>query len=164
MSAAPGQVSRHESEIGWWEMVSRPAAARLRPHVLGYCGYEEETVGFTRRRELPSGEVILIIGFGPKLETTYPGLAPDRAATHRSFVAGLHETHCFVGSEGNQAGVQLNLTPLGAYLLLGVPMHELTNRVVELDDLLGGEGALLVERLHDKPDWGALRPRSSGFA
>ena len=155
MSPSPAQVSRHESEIGWWEMVSQAAAPRLRQHVLGYCGYEEETVGFTRRRELPSGEVIVIIGFGPKLETTYPGQAPDRVAKHRSFVAGLHETHCFVESPGTQAGIQLNLTPLGAHLLLGLPMHELANRVVELDDLVGAEGELLVEQLHDAPDWGA---------
>jgi AraC-like DNA-binding protein len=155
MSVPAADVSRHESEIGWWEMVSQAAAPRLRRHVLGYCGYEEETVGFTRRRELPSGEVVLIIGFGPKLETTYPHLAPDRGSTHRSFVAGLHETHCLVATPGNQAGIQLNLTPLGAHVLLGLPMHELTNRVVELDDLLGADGALLVEQLHDAPDWQA---------
>jgi AraC-like DNA-binding protein len=155
MTVPGADVSRHESEIGWWEMVSQAAAPRLRRHVLGYCGYEEETVGFSRRRELPSGEVVLIIGFGPKLETTYPHLAPDRGSTHRSFVAGLHETHCLVATPGNQVGIQLNLTPLGAHLLLGLPMHELTNRVVELDDLLGADGELLVEQLHDAPDWQA---------
>lgn len=153
VSALPLQVSRHDSEIGWWEMVSRGVAPRLRPHVLGYCGFEEETVGFTRRRELPSGEVIVIIGFGPRLATSYPQLARDRVTTHRSFVAGLHDTHCFVESPGSQACIQVNLTPLGAHLLLGVPMHELTNRVIELDDLLGAEGGLLVEKLHDAPDW-----------
>ena len=67
---------------------------------------------FTRRRELPSGEVVLIIGFGPKLETTYPRLAPDRGSMHRSFVAGpAHETHRLVATPGNQVGIQLNLTP-----------------------------------------------------
>jgi AraC-like DNA-binding protein len=153
MSAPTAEVSRHSSEIGWWEMVSRPAAPRLRRYVLGYCGYEEETVGFTRRRELPSGEVILIIGFGPRLRTTYPALSLDRDATTRSFVAGVHDTHCIVETPGTQAGIQVNLTPIGAHLLLGVAMHELTNRVVELDDLLGHPGALFVERLHDAPDW-----------
>jgi AraC-like DNA-binding protein len=135
-------------------MISQPAAPRLRRHVLGYCGYEEETLGFTRRRELPSGEVVLIIGFGPKLATTYPDLGPDRTVTHRSFVAGLHTTHCIVETPGHQAGVQVNLTPLGAYLLLGVPMHELTNRVVDLDDLLGAGADLVVEQLHHAPGWG----------
>ena len=41
---------------------------------------------------------------------------------HRSFVAGLHETHCFVETPGTQAGIQVNLTPLGAHLLLGRSM------------------------------------------
>lgn len=155
MSAPLARVSRHESEIGWWEMVSRAPTPRLARHVLGYCGYEEETVGFTSRRELPSGEVVVIIGFGPKIETTYPKLAPRHGGTHRSFVAGMHDTHCFVETPGTQAGIQLNLTPLGAHLLLGLPMHELTNRVVELDELLGAQGDLLVEELHGAPDWAA---------
>ncbi|MEX2193942.1 MAG: AraC family transcriptional regulator [Thermoleophilaceae bacterium] len=155
MTGLPVQVSRHESEIGWWEMVSRGPSERLRQQVRGYCGYEEETTGFTRRRELPSGEVVVIIGFGPKLRTTYPGLAHDRVLTHRSFVAGLHDTHCLVETPGTQAGIQLNLTPLGAHLLLGLPMHELTNRVVDLGDVLGADADLLVEELHDAPDWQA---------
>jgi AraC-like DNA-binding protein len=155
MSATGAQVNRHESEIGRWEMVSQRPAPRLRKHVLGYCGYEEKTVGFTRRRELPSGEVVVIVGFGPKVETTYPDLAPGRVARNGSFVAGLHDTHCFVESPGTQAGIQLNLTPLGARLLLGVPMRELTNRVVALDDLLGAKGDLLVEELYDAPGWDA---------
>lgn len=155
MSAPGAEVRRHSSEIGWWEMVSRRPAPRLGRHVLGYCGYREETAAFTRRRELPSGEVILIIGFGPALRTTYPDLAPDRVASAQSFVAGLHDTHCMVETPGTQAGIQVNLTPIAAHLLLGVPMRELTNRVVELDDLLGAESPLLVERLQDAPDWEA---------
>ena len=153
MAEAPLEVSRHSSEIGWWEMTSRAASTRLRPHVLGYCGYEEETIGFNRRRELPSGEVILIIGFGPRLETTYPELAPARVEAHRSFVAGIHETHCLVGSPGTQAGIQVNLTPLGAHLLLATRMHELANRVVAIDELLGAGGELLVEQLHGAGSW-----------
>jgi AraC-like DNA-binding protein len=151
MSAALSQPSCHESEIGRWEFIPRAPAPRLARHVLGYCAYEEETVGFTRRRELPSGEVIVIIGFGPALETTYPKRAPELRVRARSFVAGLHDTHCFVESPGTQAGIQLNLTPLGAHLLLGVRLDELTNRVVGLDELLGTEGDRLVEQLYEAP-------------
>ena len=95
MSVPPAQVVRHESEIGRWEMVSQAATPRLRRHVLGYCGYEEETVGFTRRRELPSGEVILIVGFGPKLKTTYPepGARPRRHAPLVRRRAPRHPLH-----------------------------------------------------------------------
>ena len=155
MTVAAASEYRHESEIGRWEMIGRAPAPRLARHVLGYCGYDEHTVGFKRRRELPSGEVVLIIGFGAELETTYPDRAPGRVARVRSFVAGLHDTHCLVESPGTQTGIQLNLTPLGAHLLLGVPMHELRNRVVELEDLLGPDANLIVEMLREAPGWAA---------
>lgn len=149
------EVASHHSDVGWWEMVSRPPAERLRRHVLGYCGYEEETRSFTRRRELPSGEVVVILGFGPELEMTYPGDVSGRGTKARSFVAGLHDTHCFVDTPGSQSGVQVNMTPLGAYLLFGVPMHELSNRIVAVGDLLGNPGQLLCRQLHDAQGWAA---------
>jgi AraC-like DNA-binding protein len=153
MTVSDLRPARHDSHIGRWEFVPGDPAPRLARHVLGYCGYEEETVGFTRRRELPSGEVIVIIGFGSELETTYPQRTPGRVARVRSFVAGLHDTHCLVESPGTQAGIQLNLTPLGAHLLLGARMDELANRVVGLDSLLGRDADLLVERLYEAPGW-----------
>ena len=151
MSGEKLQVSRHESELGRWQMVSRRAAPRLRRYVLGYCGYEEETPGFNVRRELPSGEVVMILGFGPKLTMRYPD-SPEPVASHRSFVAGLSDTPCLVETPGTQAGIQVNLTPIGAHVLLGVPMHELTNRAADVADLLD---AALVEQLYEAPGWEA---------
>jgi AraC-like DNA-binding protein len=55
---------------------------------------------------------------------------------------------------GAQTGIQVDLTPLGAYRLLGIPMHRLTNRAFDLADLLGSQGAAVVERLRDTPCWG----------
>jgi AraC-like DNA-binding protein len=141
-------VSRHESDIGRWEMVSRPAAPALRAHVLGYCGYEERTRGFNVRRELPSGEVVMILGFGPAIGMRSGG----RLESHRSFVAGLSDGPCLVETPGTQAGIQVNLTPIGVHLLLGLPMRELTNRAAAIEDLLGGE---LVEQLYEAPGWEA---------
>ena len=51
--------------------------------------------------------------------------------------------------------MQVDLTPLGARMLFGLPMAELANRVVGLDELLGGDGSPLVERLADAEGWGA---------
>ena len=56
----------------------------------------------------------------------------------------------FVGAAG---GVQVDLTPLGARRILGLPMEELTNRVVALEDVLGRGAAELVERLAEAPGW-----------
>ena len=45
------------------------------------------------------------------------------------------------------------LDPLVATMVFGVPMHVLARRVVALEDLLGGSGRELLERLHDAPGW-----------
>jgi AraC-like DNA-binding protein len=70
-----------------------------------------------------------------------------------SFIAGLHETWVTTEFEREASGVQVNLTPLGAFLLLGRPMHELTNRTLGLDDVLGTEGRVLGERLAAVASW-----------
>src|SRR4051812_44257485 len=139
-------VRRHESALGRWEMVSRPAPPALRPHVLGYLGYHEWTPAPFRRLEVPSGEVHVILSFGPEVRVPAPV---------RSFVAAPHTEHAIVESGGEQHGLELRLTPLGTHMLLGVPMHELTDRVTPLDDVLGSEGAELSERLATAADWAA---------
>jgi AraC-like DNA-binding protein len=49
--------------------------------------------------------------------------------------------------------VQIDLTPVGAYLLLRLPMYHLTGRVVGLDDLLDRPGRALHEQLADATGW-----------
>jgi AraC-like DNA-binding protein len=49
--------------------------------------------------------------------------------------------------------VQVNFKALGAWQFLGVPMDSLTNRVVELEDILGTNARRLVAQMQDAPDW-----------
>lgn len=126
---------------------------RLRPHVRSYWGYEEETVAFSRRRELATAQAVLIVGLGPPIEVSFPCLGERVRAT--AFVSGLSDCYALVDSFGSQRGVQVDLTPLGAFMLFGLPMRELANRAVELEDVLGLEGARLPERLHEASGWPA---------
>lgn len=146
-------VQRHRSELGWWEQVSRDPAPILRSHVLRYCGFAESTTGFTVRQELPWAGVVLIVGFGPPVRIDYPN-DPARSVTSMSFVAGLHDEYVLVASTGSQHCLQIDLTPLGAYAILGLPLAELTNRSVELESVLPG-GELLAERLYEADGWDA---------
>ena len=146
MHALPVTVRRHDSEVGRWEMVSRPAPAALRPHVLGYLGYHEWTAAPFRRLEVPSGEVHVVISFGPEVRVPAPV---------GSFVAAPHTQHAIVESDGEQHGLELRLTPLGTHMLLGMPMHGLADRVTPIEDVLGREGAELPERLATAPTWAA---------
>jgi AraC-like DNA-binding protein len=137
-------VERHDSPLASWETARRPAPAALAPHVLGYAGYKEFAPGGFRRLEPSNDEVHVIFSFGPECRV------PERV---RSFVAATDTRHAVVEHDGHQHGVELRLTPLGAHMLLGVPMDELTCRVVELDGLLGREADELIERMHEAGGW-----------
>jgi AraC-like DNA-binding protein len=125
-------------------MVTRAAPVALRGHARSYTGYDEWSAAPLCRREVPSGEVTLILSPDSELRV------PER---HTSFVAGLHDSSSLVEHGGRQQGIEVRLTPFGARALFGLPMHELTNRVVELDELAGGVGVELVERLWDADGW-----------
>jgi AraC-like DNA-binding protein len=139
------EVSRHETPELSWEMVTRNAAAPLRGLVRNYTGYVERSAEPLCRREVPSGDVTIILSPGSALSL------PD--GRHTSFLAALHESHTLVEHDGHQEGVEVRLTPLGARALFGLPMHELSNRVVELDDLLGRGADELIERMWEAPSW-----------
>jgi AraC-like DNA-binding protein len=145
---------RHAAPTGRWEYAIAQPALALQGHVRGYTGYHEFTPGVMRRREVPTGNVALILSFGPSISVHDPR-RPGRPESRTSFVVGLDDSYAVTESTGDQHGVQVNLTPPAAHMLLGVPMDDLARRVVALDDVLGAEAARLGERLHDAPGWEA---------
>lgn len=131
--------------------------ARRAPHAsvagvaAGYCGYTERAVLPMRRREVANGGVVLIVSFGDPIAVR---LNTEPTASHvTSFVAGLHDGWVVTEFAGPQAGVQIDLTPLGAYRLLGVPSSEIANDVVDLGSFGPPWLAELPERLAAAPDW-----------
>jgi AraC-like DNA-binding protein len=152
--ARPSRVSRHESEHDSWEMVHGMPDPRLRGHVLSYCSYREETSSFVRRRELPSVRVVMIINLGEPIRVFAPG-GSGWSEQAEGFLAGMHDTYAVTETGGSQGGVQVDLTPVGAHLLLGIPMDELSQRVVTLEEMFGRGGTLLREAVAEAPDWAA---------
>jgi AraC-like DNA-binding protein len=105
-----------------------------------------------RRREGPGSSVVLVISFEHEW-LMGQALAPERPFERfRSFVAGMHDAAVLTEHPGRSEGIQVNLSPPAAAVLLGVPMHELARRIVRYEDVLPGE---LVERLAGAPDWDA---------
>ena len=121
-------------------------------HVRGYNGYFENTSRPVRRRELPSGEVAMIISLGPQWRLIDPATGIS-ASTLRTFVAGLDDTYSLVESEIPGAAIQVDFTPIGARQLLQLPMHLVSKRTTQLTDLLGSKADRLVEQLVEAPDW-----------
>jgi AraC-like DNA-binding protein len=145
VTAATTTHVRAESEFGSWELASRPPHPALAPYVRGYQDYREEEAPVARR-EVPTGDVALIISWGAKLEVSGPRYDALRPT---SFIVGVHDAYAVVEPREPWAGMQVDLTPIGAHMLLGVPMGELTNRLVALEDVLGPATGALVERLFE---------------
>jgi AraC-like DNA-binding protein len=126
-----------------------------RPHpalagcVVRYLGYREHSSTPVRRRQAPGASCTLILGLGPPLRLHGPA-GPSVPA---SFLAGMHDGPVLTEFTGHQHGLQVDLSPLGVYALLGRPMPELTNVAPQLTELDVPELAGLPARLADAPDW-----------
>ena len=128
---------------------------RLAGLVLGYTGYRELSARPVRRREAPSGRCMLVLGLGPPIRLLGPA-GPD---VPTSFLAGMHDAPVITEFTGAQHGVQVDLTPLGVFTLLGRPMPELTNRAPRLDELGGARAGRAARAAGRRPRLGrALRP------
>src|ERR1700694_6264300 len=124
-------------------MVSRDPHRSLPERLVRYAGYVERMNEPWGRLEAPFAGVVLILSFAKKLRVVDAG-GGDRS--HTSFVGGLSDGPTYTEHDGDQFGIQIDLTPLAARALFGVPMVELTNRAVDLDDFLGRRTAQLVDR------------------
>jgi len=123
------------------ELDPDPALKRV---IIRAADFHERTQAPLRRSESPLLGVVLLVSLGPDIE-----VAGERIG---SFAAGLWDRPVTTGHFGEQAGYQLYLDLLGARRLLGVPIAELANRLVRLDDLLGPFAGELTEQLAEAPD------------
>jgi AraC-like DNA-binding protein len=114
---------------------------------IGFC---KDIAVPTRRRELPSRTVNLLVNFEQPL--ALPG---DSAVARRasSFVVGMQTVSTVTERSGRQHGVHVELSPLAARAVFGVPMHLLTDSLVDLPDLLGKDAQRLVEKLAAAGSW-----------
>lgn len=151
----------HESELGYWEMIPRAPSPEVSAFVARIDGYVQVAQPM-HHRQLPSGRMPFIIAIGAPLQGApahEEGLRP-----YQGFVAGLHDSYATTEFGGVNSGVQIDLSPLGMRMLLGgIPMHELTNRMIHLEDIAGAEGRALVEQLQGEPDWEGRFDRMEAF-
>jgi AraC-like DNA-binding protein len=156
MASSTLRVLSHESERTSWELVLGTPDPRLGSFVAGYEGYvESAAAGAVRRQHLPSMLIPLIVNFGTPWRISGSSDPPGEGELRDSFVAGLYESSAFVHATGRASCIQVDLTPMGAHAFLGLPMHELSNLVVDLDDVLPAGAHGLRDRLSDEPTWEA---------
>lgn len=120
--------------------------------VVDITGYQENGRRLQGSVEMASLVVPLVISFGAPFSIAL-GRAPGPGDEYGSFTSGLYAGHVLIDSTGGSACIQVNLTPSGAYRFFGLPMRELSARMVSLDDLADVEIAALRRRLEDTADW-----------
>jgi AraC-like DNA-binding protein len=127
----------------------------LRDVVLRYEGYAQRAAGPVTFRELPCTFVPIIIDLDAGWTVAHREHTRTTPLRLDSFVAGITDGPVLVGHGGSARCLQVDLTPLGARRLVGMPMSELANRTVPIDDVFGRFGRELVQRVGDAPDWTA---------
>ena len=102
---------------------------------------------------LPSPSITVIVSFDDPLTLS---VLPDGSAAPVSMWAmasGLHDVPAQILHDGNQHGVQLDVSPLHSRAVFGMPAAALTRQVAPLDELLGDHARELVDRLDANDDW-----------
>lgn len=138
------------ADLDW--AVRRPHPA-LRGLVTRYIGYRQHGVTLDVHRGLPSRHVTLVVSLERPVRMT-AGPGPEVTGEEsQAFVGGLHTEPVLIAQDRVQAGVHLELDPLGVRTLLGVPSSELAGTVVDLAALDRPGFASLPDRLRAAPDW-----------
>jgi len=153
--AAGIEVAGHGSDLGRWRAAQRPAESRLRAHVLGYFASEGFLPRPLHERHLPSREVAIVLNFAAPHRIIDPS-DPKRTTEHRSaWIAGLQHRHHIREAFGDRDFMVVRLTPIGAQMLLGVPMDLLTDRTLALEDVDRRLSRCLTSHLEATRDWAA---------
>jgi len=145
------RVVRYEVPDGTVEISCAAPAAHLRAYVRNYVGWCDPSRAASRRRQVPSGRVPLIINFGARVRERKA--RSDAWGEYGTFTAGLHDAFTITESAGPNVGMQINFSAIGARLFYDRPLRGLTNLTVELGDVLNRPADDLVSRLFDALSW-----------
>lgn len=115
-------------------------------------GYRYAGMPAGAHRGVPSRWLTFIVTLEEPLDVT-DGLG--RRARFDAMVAGLDDTASLIRHDGRMSGLQLDLDPLCARAVFGVPASELARQSVPLEAVWGPDAARLREQLHGLPDWSA---------
>jgi AraC-like DNA-binding protein len=135
------------------EIAQLEPSGALAGRVRRIAGYREQAPPL-RRREVPMAGAVIVFCLGPDMWIDGQWIG--------SFAAGLYDRPVVTGHDGEQAGLQLEVSAVGARALLGVPLCELFNATVPLEEVLPGAREL-TERLVETDGWDARLELVSRF-
>ena len=113
----------------------------------------EQTTQPQVRLEVATSNIVVVFNLGQPFSITSPNSNSDTSTKSDTFVAGLYDTYVTVKSEIFTSCIQMNFTPIGAGVFFGVPMHLLSNRSIEMTDILGAPLRDVIDRMHNTASW-----------
>jgi AraC-like DNA-binding protein len=67
-----------------------------------------------------------------------------------AFAMGAHDSYAVMEGQCAPSYLEMRLSPLGAYTVLGLPLDELTGQIVDVADVFGVAGTELIERIREE--------------
>jgi methylphosphotriester-DNA--protein-cysteine methyltransferase len=118
------------------------------PHLAGLVEviwYFKGPTSSARKRILPNGMVEMLVNFGEPYRTI-TGAGPELLVT--AWLGGLQSGPMVCEQPARQDVMGVRLHPAGAYTLLARPMREMSEMVIDLEDLVGRGADRLAERCY----------------
>jgi AraC-like DNA-binding protein len=128
-------------------------APPLRPFIERYVGYRMSGLTPGVHRGLPSRHLTFLVSIGPPVDVVAQTDPRQPPASYHTVVSGLQARPATIGYGSHQEGVGIELSPLGARMLFGLPSRVLWDASVECSDVVGRQGWELWERLQGVPAW-----------
>ncbi len=148
---APAPTDRDAGTVD--EMLSARPSPGLRGMVAGYSAYRQRGLAPMVHRGLPSPSLTVMFTFGVPLHVASHPDPRQPGGRYRSLVGGLHTTPALLTHDGEQAGIQVALSPLAARTVLGVPAGALASTDVDAGELLGPVAEEICDRLEEATSW-----------
>lgn len=117
-----------------------------------YFGYWRSGADPVLDRALPRGAATLIVGLSAARQLglyAADGTTPLDVGT--AFLSGPHVTSYVSDIAPGTAVLAVHFRPGGAYPFCGVPLHELADANIGMDDIWGADGRRLHDRLLEAP-------------
>jgi AraC-like DNA-binding protein len=126
-------TQQSDGDFGCWSLTqSRPR------HLFGLVEsiwHFEGAIPQTRERHLPNGLLELVVHFGGRFGFERNGIRERCPAV---CLTGLQTASFVIEAPPHESSVLgMRLYPAGAFAIIGGPLHEATERLVDLEDLVG---------------------------
>lgn len=138
----------HDGKGGRWSF----SACRPHPSLSSLVNTYWEVQGsydHVYEKILPTADVVVIFNLGPVATLCDPETYDSAEKYRRSFVSGLQEKFLVIATPEGSWNCGMRLTPLGASRLLGAPMYEVSNKVIDFEAVAGRVTGALFEELRN---------------